>query len=165
MDSSRNPFLGPRLAWARRKASWSSGSISMSWGGPAAAANLLSWGIGQDDLQWIKTSNDQNPGTQFRNIFSVKKCKRESSLCRELECWDGRWRGLSGLGVKISYIAYFSLFVLILLVCQLEVAAREHAHLWRIFFKFLLLTSSYIPTRCSGFAWWTPKPSLEDNFE
>ena len=40
---------------------------------------------------------------------------------------------ISRVGKKISYIAYFSLFVLILLVRQLEVAAREHAHLFKRF--------------------------------
>ena len=47
----------------------------------------------------------------------------------KLDCWDRRSSGF-GVRRKNAYIADFSLLTLRLLVCgQLEVAAREHAHL------------------------------------
>ena len=50
----------------------------------------------------------------------------------KLDCWDRRM----SVRRKNAYIADFSLLTLRLLVCgQLEVAAREHAHLWMILFR------------------------------
>ena len=77
IDSSRKPFLAPRMAWALWKASWSSGSISMSWGGqPVAAANVFSWGvdqwprwsgIDQGDRQKIKMTPNRKLNLQIKS--------------------------------------------------------------------------------------------------
>ena len=161
MDSSRNPFLGPRLAWALKKASWSSGSISMSWGGAAAAPNLLCWGIAQDDTQmnqddllWLQMTSIQEGSWEMwsaeRHEINGIGCKEQNDVnwCHNSKLgttqkWIKAWllgQEIKEMGVgskiaKNAYIADFSLLILCLLVSQLEVAAREHAHLWIIFFR------------------------------